>query len=62
MWMFMCFDGTIIGTRLGELMFAIGVTSLWQYFYNIQDTGRSAGDQIYVTGIWCAHGWGRGKT
>jgi len=56
--MFWCFDGIMLGTWFDELMFAIGVTSLWRYFYNIQGTGRSAGDQICVTSIWCVHGWG----
>jgi hypothetical protein len=45
----MCFDETILGAWFDELMFGIGVTSLWGYVYNIQGTGRSATDQICVT-------------
>jgi len=56
--MFGCFDGTILGIWFDELVFGIGVTSPWRYFYNIQGTGPSAGDQICVTRIWCVQGWG----
>ncbi len=54
------FDVTIPGILFDELVFDIGVTSLWRYFYNVQGTGRSAADQICVTRVWCLHEWGRG--
>jgi hypothetical protein len=44
-------DETILRTWFDELMFGIGVTSLWQYIYYVQGTGRSAADQIRVTHI-----------
>jgi hypothetical protein len=56
--MFGCFDGAILGTRFEELVFGIGVTSLWRYFYNVQGTGRSAADQICVTHVWFVP-WGK---
>ena len=56
MWVIGCFDGTILGTWFDELVFGIGVTSLWRYFYNVQGTGRSAADQIGVTYVWCVRG------
>ena len=47
--MFEYFDEAILGTWFDELMFGIGVTSLWSYFYYVQGTGRLAADQISVT-------------
>jgi hypothetical protein len=58
MWMFGCFDGTILGTWFDELVFGIGVTSLWAYFYSVQGTGRLPVDQFCVTDGLCAQGWG----
>jgi hypothetical protein len=33
------FLGLILGAWFGELVFGIGVTSLWLEFYGIHDTG-----------------------
>jgi hypothetical protein len=51
MWMFGCFGEAILEAWFDELMFGIGVTSLWPYFYYGQGTGRSAADQISVTSV-----------
>lgn len=47
--MFRCFEGTILETWFDELVFGIGVTSLWAYFYSIHGTGQSTTDQFCVT-------------
>jgi hypothetical protein len=38
-WICRGFNGTILKTRFDELVFGIGFTSLWPYFYNINGTG-----------------------
>jgi hypothetical protein len=62
MGMLRCFDRAIIGIPFDELVFDIGVTSMWRYFYNVQGTGRSATAQICVTPVWCVHGGRRRVT
>jgi hypothetical protein len=49
MWLFRRFGEAILETWFDELMFGIGVTSLWPHFYYFQSTGGSAADQIVVT-------------
>ena len=49
MCMFRRFGEAILETWFDELMFGIGVTSLWPHFYYFRSTGGSAADQIVVT-------------
>jgi hypothetical protein len=42
--MLRCFEGVILGTWFDELVFGIGVTSLWAYVYSVHDIGGSTGD------------------
>jgi hypothetical protein len=51
MWVFVRFEGALLETWFDELVFGIGVTSLWLYLYYLQDTGRSASDQFCVTHV-----------